>query len=162
MIDSKGKLFGKINVLDFIVILGLIVLVGGLGYKFTTSKSVVLGKADPLIVEFWTEEAPSFAVDKIKIGDTVGDTERSSNFGKVAAIKIGEAKSVGQNSQGHYLMSSRPGMNSVYMEVYGEGIFNKDGGVSVNNIDYYIGKSIILRVGNATFMGRIYNLSKRG
>ena len=41
LIDEKGKIFGKINVIDFFVILIVILLALGAVYKFTTmNKSV--------------------------------------------------------------------------------------------------------------------------
>ena len=162
VMDNKGRLFGKINVIDFLIIVLVFSAVGGIGYKFSKSKTSVLAKTTHVSIEFFTDEAPTFAVNKIKTGDIVGDTERGSTFGKVEVVNIDKSVSLGQTFSGQFVESSKPGLSSVRMQVYGEGELNTDGGIKINNIDYYIGKSIILKAGNSVFMGRIYDLSKRG
>lgn len=162
LIDNKGKLFGKINVIDLIVIVLILAAIAGVGYKFTKSKSSVLAKTDKISLEFYTDEGPTYAAENVKVGDIVGDTQRDSTFGKVVDIKVDKAQSVGQTSSGQFVVASKPGLSSVHMQVYGEGILNAEGGMNINNINYYVGGTIILKAGSSTFVGRIYKMSKRG
>ena len=43
-IDEKGRIFGKINIFDLIVLLALIIVAGGVGYKVVKDKAEAAGK----------------------------------------------------------------------------------------------------------------------
>lgn len=158
IIDNKGKLFGKISIIDIMVVFVIIAILLGVGYKFSKSSSVVLRKTESITLEFFAAEAPEFAADAAKIGDTVSDLEKMSVFGKVTALKVDKAKSFGQTASGELVPASRPGFSSIKLEVAGEVMKNIDGGFSVNNATYVIGKEIQLKVGNTGFMARIYSI----
>lgn len=161
ILDTKGKVFGKLNILDLFIIFIVVVAVVGVSYKFTQSKSVVLGKADPIQIAFWVEEAPDFAAKAIRKNDLVGDYQMGSTFGRVSKVTLGDSVFFGQNSLGEMVKSSREGYLSILIQVDGEGFLSQEGGVTINNVDYFIGHTTILRVGNAKVMGRVYDLNKR-
>jgi hypothetical protein len=161
LLDAKGRLFGKVSIVDILVLLILAIVIGGLGYRYTRSSSVVLGKGDPVTIEFFIEETPTFAAEAIKEGDLTTDFQMGAVFGRVREFTIGEAITYGQNSVGEVVKSSREGYSSIQLVIEGEGFLSREGGVTINNVDYFIGHTTILRVGSAKIMGRVYDIKKR-
>jgi len=166
IIDSKGKLFGKISIIDIIVVLVVIAAIAGIGYKMRQSNVIVLtAKTDKIRLTFYGEESTEYAVKASKVGDIVKDFEKGPTFGKVAEeIKTGDALSFTDFTQyvdGEWIVGSKPGYCSYYMVVDGEGVINPDGGVNFGGVNYYVGRTVTIRVGNNVFTGRIYSIEKK-
>lgn len=164
-IDSKGKLFGKISIVDILIIVMILGVVAGVGYKFTKSGTVTpFAKKDVVKTTFYQEEVASYVLDEIKVGDTVSDNATGSSFGKVISIKSDNAVSFGYNANGEIVKSAKPGYISLTLEVEGEGIYN-DGvssqGVSFDNTNFFVYKSIELKVGNSILWTKIKSLDKK-
>lgn len=166
LIDSKGKLFGKISIVDIIVVVMILGVIAGVGYKFTKSRtSTPFSKKDAVMVTFFQEEVPGYVPGTIKVGDIAADNATGSVFGKVVSVKADKAVSVGTNSNGEMVQTSRPGYNSLTVVVEGQGIY-KDGasdqGVSFDNTNFFVNKSIELKVGNSITWFKIKSLEKKG
>jgi hypothetical protein len=161
IIDNKGRLFGKISIIDLLVILVVITAAAGVGYKFTRSKtpSPLFVKTDLIRIKYYVEEAPEFAVDTVKIGDPVKESIQNSSLGHVVDIKKDKPIFWAQNDEGQFVAASRPGYASALITMEARGIFGSNG-VSINNTDYYVGRTVILYVGNAALSGRIAGLEK--
>lgn len=162
IIDEKGKLFGKISIIDIIIVLVVIVAIGGVGYKFTKSKTASpFVKQSPVIVTFYEEEAPGYAAKAIQKGNLAVEAEQNAVLGRVTDIKLDKSVSWAQSPIGQVIPSSREGYNSLFVTIEGEGIFGETG-VKVGTGDYYVGKSVTIKIGKAIFSGRIYNIEKKG
>lgn len=166
IIDSKGKLFGKISIIDIIVVLVVIAAIAGIGYKMTQSNTIGLApKTEKVRLTFYSEESTEYAVRAVKVGDIVKDFEQGVTFGKVAEeLKIGDALSFTDFTEyvdGEWVVGSKPGYCSFTMTVDGEGIINPDGGVNYGGANYYVGRTVIIRAGNNVFTGRVYSIEKK-
>jgi len=165
LIDSKGKLFGKISIVDILIVVMIVGVIGGVGYKFAKSRtSTPFSKKDTIKVTFFQEEVSGFVPGAVKVGAIVTDNATGSVFGKVVSVKADKAVSFATNSSGDMVQTSKPGYNSITVEVEGQGIF-KDGigdqGVSFDNTNFYVNKSIELKVGNTTFWAKLKSLEKK-
>lgn len=163
LIDDRGRLFGRINLVDLAFLLVVVIAVAGVGYKLKKSNTVTpFVKEDAIIVEFYQDEVPDFVVKAIKNGDVAGDYERGTVFGKVTGVKIAESKAYDADSSGRFVVSPKKDFSSVTVTVEGSGIMNSTGGVSIGNIDYFIGRTIIFKAGNCVLQGRISDIKKKG
>lgn len=166
LIDKNGKLFGKVSIVDILIIVMILGVVAGVGYKFSKSSTATpFAKKDTIVTTFYQETTPDFVPGSIKVGDMVTDNATGSVFGKVISVKADKDVSFAANVNGEMVQSSKPGYNSVIITVEGEGVF-KDGngqqGVSFNNTDFYINKSIELKAGKVDLWVKIKNLEKKG
>ena len=160
IMDEKGRLFGKVSIVDLLIILVVITAAAGIGYKFTRSKTVSpFIKTDSIQVRFYVEDAPSYAIDNVKIGDPVKESIQNTGLGHVTDIQKGKSIFWSTDSSGRLVSSSREGYASVVVTMKANGFFGKNG-VTINNTDYYVGKTIILYVGNSALSGRISELQK--
>jgi len=168
ILDSKGKLFGKISIVDVLIVLVVIGAIAGVGYKLTKSDIGVgnaLAKQDKIEISFYADEAPEFAAKAVTKGDLAKDFERNVIFGNVTDVVVGDSVSWASNDKGEIVTSSKKGFSSIKVTVEGDGIF-RDGksssGVTFGSADFYVGRTTILLVGNSTFQCRIYDIKKKG
>ncbi|NLC69017.1 MAG: DUF4330 family protein [Clostridiaceae bacterium] len=71
LIDEKGRLFGKINVVDFVVIAVIVLAVLGVGYKLLSSSTILFKKAEIFEIVFYNEVLINEVADSINEGDMV-------------------------------------------------------------------------------------------
>lgn len=162
LIDSKGKLFGKISIVDVLIVVMVLGVLAGVGYKFRKSgTSTPFAKKDTVQVTFYHYEVNDFIDGSIKVGDPVKDKATGTVFGKVSSVKFDKAISTGTNSEGQMVAASNPKFRSVTITVDGEGVFG-DQGVSFDSTSYFVGSSVEIRVGNSTLWAFVKNLQKKG
>ncbi len=160
LVDEKGKLFGKINILDLVVVLAVLVVIAGAVWKFTKSNTpTVFTQADRIRTTFYVEELPDYAAAAVKVGAPVSDRTTGSKFGTVTSVETLPSVSYGIDADGNIVKSSKETFRSQKVMVEGTGIYS-DNGVSFNSIDYYVNKQIEVRFGNVAVFTRIYSLEE--
>lgn len=157
LIDSKGKLFGKISIVDILIIVVILLAIAGVGYKFTRSS---LLKQDNLEVEFYVEETPDYAAQAINTGDVIKDITKGSVLGTVTGKTVAPSISFAANSQGQYVASSKQGYDSVKVTATASGKYSQNS-VTFDSAEYFIGQSYQLRMGNSAVYGRISSIKKK-
>ncbi|MCX7711588.1 MAG: DUF4330 domain-containing protein [Clostridia bacterium] len=154
IIDSKGKLFGKISIIDILIVVVLIGAIAGAGYKYIKARaSNPFVKQDKVQITFYCEEFPEYAAseDNIKKGSLVKDGVQGTVLGAVTEVKTGKAISFAQSDKGEFNASSKQGYLSAYITAEGQGRYS-DNGLIVNNVEYYVGQIVDkLRVGKSEF-----------
>lgn len=160
IIDNKGRLFGKINIIDLLVILVVIIAIAGIGYKFTRSKTPApFVKTDTIEVEFFVEESPDFVVDMLKVGDPVKEAVQNTSVGKVTDIKRDKSIRWVETDKGEVIKATKEGHSSVIITIRANGFYGNNG-VTINNVEYFVGRTLIMYVGNTALSGRISALRK--
>lgn len=163
VIDNKGKLFGRVSIIDILIVLILIGAVGGAAYKYTKSKTESpFVKSDKIRVVFYSEECPEYAANSIVKGASVRDGVQGSSFGTIVDKKVDKSISWAQNIKGEIVASTRPGYVSVYLVVDGQGIYSENG-LTIGGVEYYVGQSMDkLRAGKSEqrFNFKIHDIKK--
>lgn len=165
IIDSKGKLFGKISIIDILVVAVILAGIAGVGYKFAKSGQVTpFTKQDTVLIEFYHYEQLDFNAETMKEGTPVKDGKTNSYIGKVKKVEVSPSKSTAPDDKGEYKESAKPGWASVKITVEGTGIY-RDGingqGVSLDGTDYFVGRSVEVCAGNNAMWTYIRTMSKK-
>ncbi|HHW30931.1 MAG TPA: DUF4330 domain-containing protein [Clostridiaceae bacterium] len=161
IIDDKGRLFGKVSIIDIIAVLVLVV-VGILAYKFIlpSSSGYLAPKNDTLHIVFYEEEVNSFTANRVKIGDVASERLQNADFGKVIDVKVDKSVSWGESSEGEFIISNKEGFSSIYITMEAKGILDRNG-IIIDKAQYYIGQYITLYVGDCALYGIIYSAEKK-
>ncbi|MDD5603331.1 MAG: DUF4330 domain-containing protein [Eubacteriales bacterium] len=161
IIDSKGKLFGKVSIIDILIILIVLGAAAGLLYKFTRSDTpTFMTKQDSLRIEFYVEEALSETATAIKSGDNVREFVQNTSFGKVTEVSTGESVFYAADAEGKMQLSSKKGYSSLRITMEAKGVYKEHEAIIVESSEYFIGSYITLRVGQTAVYGRITDISK--
>jgi hypothetical protein len=158
LIDEKGKLFGKINILDLMVFVLVLVVIAGVAYKFTKSNAPTpFTQRDKIETVFYVEEVPVYSVAAVKQGAVVEDRVTGSVFGTVTAMDVQPSVSYAPDNNGKMVKSSKETYNSLSLTVVGNGTYSENR-VTFKNIDYFINKQLEIRIGNVAVYTRIKSI----
>lgn len=161
ILDKKGRLFGKVSIIDVFIVIVLIVgifVVWSKFYKKDTGKPFV-AKSDKIRVVLYQEELPKFAADAIKVGDSATEKLLNSYFGKVTDVKKDKSISWVKTKDGRHVKSSKDDFSSIYVTIEGTGIYGNNG-VKIGNGEYFIGQSVTMLVGSTAIYVNISDIEK--
>ena len=97
MIDKNGKLFGKINVIDLLIILIVIAALALLGIRMLDGREVEpvgpapSGTLQTVRVTFFGTEIPDYLPAGVSVGDAVVNYNTGDDFGRVQDFSVAEA-----------------------------------------------------------------------
>lgn len=158
IIDDKVKLFGKINIIDLVVIIVVIAAIAGIGYKYAKSQTVTpLTKTQTVTIVFQEDERPEFAVKPIKAGDIVKDKISGVIIGTVESVETGPSRVYGFNSAGASVVSEKPGSVSYTITAKCSGIITGTG-VSISGTEFYVNRQEQTRFGSTLLFPRITDI----
>ncbi len=160
LIDKKGKVFGKINIIDLLLIIAIVAAVGLAGYKFLL-KSEDISSDKNAVIKFYAEEVSDFVLDDtIHEGDVCSDVQTRAILGTVASVDINDSVCYAANSDGQWVKSSKPDFKSVMITAETKGT-KFDHGIIIDSNKYYIGHSFTLAAGGAKIWLRVYDIEFR-
>jgi hypothetical protein len=159
ILDKKGKLFGKISIVDVLVILLIIAVGAGLYYKFGKSGTVTpFTHTQTVQVTLSLESVNQYIGNNIKEGDIVQDRVQNVTMGKVTSVKTGPDTSYFLNANGLVIKGSKDGYCSLSVTFEGQGIYTSTG-VTFGGVEYYLNKgNVEWRIGNTTSFAKISDI----
>lgn len=161
IIDKKGKLFGKVSIIDVLIIVVIIGAIGGFAYKVTKSNTITpFTKTDNIEIILSVDDVDSFVSKSINVGDIVKDRVNNVVLGTLESVDFGDARIQGIDDKGQITVSSRPDHISVKIKVKGSGLYSDSATTSISNINYYINRSMEIAVGDVILWLRIQEINK--
>lgn len=159
LFDKKGKLFGKISIVDILVVLLIIAIGAGLYYKFGKSGTETpFTKTSTIQMSVYLESVQDYVVKSIKKGDVVKDRVQNVEVGRVVDVKVGPDISYFINDKGMVVQGSRKGYSSVTVTFEGKGIYSPTG-ATFGGVEYYINKNgTEWRIGNTSSFAKISSI----
>lgn len=145
ILNNKGQLFGKISIIDLIIIMIIVAVIGGGIYKFSTLDNIFSGdnlKEVSLVLEVPKENEGLIA--SIQKGDVLYDSIRGSEFGTVISKSFGPHKELIVDKKGIAEYKEIPGLYDIKIRVESLGNIT-DNGTIIGSTPIYIGSSIRLR-----------------
>lgn len=142
MIDQKGKLFGIINLFDLLVLLLLVALIVGVGYKYIIVNPTVALNESELEVTLWVEDVRQVTVDVINVGDLVREYDSNLFFGEIIKKEVTPHYEPAETADGRIVNAQVEGKYDVYMKLKCKGIVS-DNAISIASKEIKIGGTII-------------------
>ena len=136
VIDHNGRLFGKISVIDVLVVLVVIALAGAVYVKNSRPHTGTSVTTQPITFQVVVEGAQDYLKDNIHVGDQVYDLNYSSGnrpLGEITAIEEQPGSKMATFTDGTMgLAEVEDGVN-LLLTIEGEGLIN-DKGYSLNRV----------------------------
>lgn len=143
MIDEKGKLFGKISVIDLLVILVFIAAIVGCGYKFFGHNDTVKVSAnDTFTAVLRIDAVKSFLPDVIEEGEAVYE-KHGGKIGTITDVRTEPYQGIVTDKDNKYLTFEN--RYSVYVTLECKGRVNDKGFYSEGNCQLYDGGNLQLQ-----------------
>lgn len=155
-IDEKGKLFGKISIIDILIIVLVIVAILGLCFAFTQVKSngiltenkSLVGKQtdlNSLDVKMRIKEVREVTVSAVKIGDEVFDADTNKLIGEITSVDVLETEKAITDINGKAYISKVPQRYDLLLNVKVPGKLTDNGYMTANNIHLAYGSTIEIK-----------------
>ncbi len=144
MTDNKGKLFGKINIVDLLVIVIVVVAIAVTYFKFNLSAhSDVTTSNGQVQYTLLTKAVRMYTVDQLVEGDKVFDEESGKCIGQIVKVEYEPAYDYVVKTDGTAVLSRIPEKYDVKVTVLSDAIIN-DSGINANGAKfvYYNQKGI--------------------
>lgn len=121
LIDEKGKLFGKINLLDLVIVLLIVLVLAGAAYLYASGGIGAKGETLPLryTVEVTNKDEAYFA--HIIEGEKVIDGVTKAPMGKIAALSTKPA-TISAQADDKMVTTTIPGKLDGYIEIEADAI----------------------------------------
>lgn len=160
VIDSKGRIFGKINIVD-IAVLAIIVLVvfGGI-YKLGQLSNVMEDHTNEIYVTIELEGEGTGLVEAIQEGDILMDSVRGTVFGEVISKKsVVPHQELVIGKDGKVELKNIPGEFDVVLELKSPAMVTEDG-ILIGRKPTYIGSTTRLKSNLYVFNCNVININK--
>ncbi|MDF2627195.1 MAG: hypothetical protein K0R39_1026 [Symbiobacteriaceae bacterium] len=100
IIDQKGRLFGKVNLLDLVVVLAVVAVAGRFGYKAMTKEAAApAGETKTVQVKFYLPNVTQPTVAFLRPGVEVYDSKSNAHMGKIVAAETKPTMIVGPEKE---------------------------------------------------------------
>ncbi|KUO72761.1 MAG: hypothetical protein APF77_02015 [Clostridia bacterium BRH_c25] len=129
LLDEKGKLFGKISIIDIGVLLLIIALLGGAYYKFfMVDKNQNAAKFDTLeYTVVLVEGVRQQSVDAIEVGADIYDVKTDTPMGKIVSKEVIPAVEQLTKADGTVVLAEKPERFNVRVTIQVPGVETKNG-----------------------------------
>lgn len=124
---KNGKLFGKINLFDFAVILLILILVLGIGYKFLVLNKETQQNTVTITYDLEIKSVRDVTVNAFRVGDTVYHYKLDEAIGQITQVTPRPATDDMDTLNGTVVDASVEGRFDVTISVTGTAVLQDDG-----------------------------------
>jgi len=146
--DKNGKLFGKISIIDLLVVLAIIVGAVGFSVRFFSHAAENVNEKTKFEYVVEIQDVRSFTVDALSKKGIVTEKKSGGVIGEIVNVESKPYKVQVSMSNGRIISATVPEKYIVDVTVIGEG--NETAG------GYYIGENVELSVGSTVTMASKY------
>ncbi|MCL1925056.1 MAG: DUF4330 domain-containing protein [Defluviitaleaceae bacterium] len=157
MIDEKGKLFGKVSLIDIFVLVTVSLIVAFGVFAFGGQGISPFQDPIPIEISFLIENLETFTADSVFIGDPVFDHHTGASFGEIINIDRTPTVEYHPNAFGQIVASNLPDHYrlEITTRFYGH---NWRNGIWVNGQTFFVGETIVIQAGDTNIFTNISNL----
>ena len=154
MIDKNGKIAGKLNVIDLIILVVIIAAAIFVGRRLISGDPFGVVSRQPVYMEFTTNEVKNYVAERLETGTRVYDETENNELGKVTDIKIGEAYYYEHTDGGKTVVVYPDDSVSVKLTSLAEGVLDGNG-IVIGGTRYAIGHTFVIYAGDCKLYVRI-------
>ena len=156
MIDEKGRLFGKVNIVDLLIVIIILAAGAFLGMKLLGPDSAV-ANTQKVRVTLYCEETPNYVAEQLEAGAEVWDSENNVTLGSPTDWRTGDSKSAVTDVPGKVVEIPREDYCSATLVCEGEGVMGTHG-VTIGGTLYGAGQSMSVYFNDCKLFLRVQSI----
>lgn len=159
MLDNKGRLFGKVSVVDLFMLVAVVVAVIFVYRKMGIAAITTTAKGDEVVLKFYAEQAPECVGDFLEVGGRVMDEAKGVDMGRIISYEVGEGYDYFPDAEGNLVKSAKYGYCSVEVtsrltaQLY-------ENGVIIDGNKYGVGHSMTILAGKTKIYLRLSGIER--
>ena len=161
ILDRDGRLFGKISIIDVIVLLVVAVLAVAVFVKSQRAQTSTSITDTPVIYQMLLTNQPEYMRSAIQEGDQLYDQERSTggSLGTITQVEVSDGTNLGALDDGTYAVLPAENRYNILITVECAGLVSADGGVALNRVyDLGVNSSRTFTTQYASFIGTVTDI----
>lgn len=148
LIDEKGRLFGKLNIIDLLIVLIVVGGLVGVGWKMGLVKNLgnqTVSVKKP-IVRIWVKKVSNYTADAIVAskGDNLSDIKTNETIGKIIDVDVKPSRETAADSTGKWVLSEVPEQKDVFITMEATSSL-VNGNVKLSSKDAKVGAELIIK-----------------
>lgn len=159
--DRDGRLFGKISIIDVIVILAVVAMAAAIYVKTHKPQTGSNVATTQIVYQMKVDNLTDYMVDAIQVGDQIYDKERSTggSLGEIIDIQVSDGTYEAELDDGSIAIVPAQGRYNLLLTIQGEGLVEADGTILLNRV-YNLGVNSSREFNNkyGIFLGRIMEI----
>ncbi|MCL2462373.1 MAG: DUF4330 domain-containing protein [Defluviitaleaceae bacterium] len=160
VIDRRGKFFGKISIIDVLLIVLILGLAAGFGYKKLSAPAQQIVNANTkFYATFIVEKVRDFSVQSVAVGDVLYEQYGTQPLGKIVAVRSEQSYDVLKNPDGTAINAPMDGKYNIYMTIEASGSVNSGGYYFNGNEQMAVGSDVTLQSNMFICSARVYKLA---
>lgn len=159
-IDQNGKLFGKINVIDLLAILVVVLLAAGVLFKFVLNDNKGIGNDSLIQYTVSIQDVRSYTADAISINDAIYDSKTGTYMGKVTGKEVKPFKDYITKTDGSVALAEKPGKLEVLVTIQVPGVINNYSYLASGSRDINSQSTVFLENRLAGVQGKVVDVRK--
>lgn len=160
MVDKNGKLFGKINIIDLLIIVVVLALVVFVAMKVVDKNDETTGLTE-VRISFFGEEVPDYVAAALKEGTSVLDSKENVTMGTVESFSVGAPLGYVTDNKGQIQSAVKDGYSSVSIDIIAQAQLGEHGAM-VDGVLYGIGHTVTIYAGEAKIYLKISGIESIG
>jgi len=160
LIDHNGRLFGKISIIDVLVILVVAALAAALSFKSNQTHTGTTVTSDTITYQVLATGVRGYVSDAVQVGDYMYDKDRTSGgtLGEITAVEVLEGTKLAELKDGSLAMAPAEDSVNLLLTIQGKGIVS-EGRYLLNRIyDLGVNSSRNFYTQYAEFTGTVYSI----
>ena len=146
IIDKNGKLFGKINIIDFLVVLLIVVAASGIGLRFFSQAAKEVKEPVRFSYTAEIENVRIYSINALKKSSDV--LNQGNVVGKITDVQYDVYNTPEVDGNGNMVMTKNPGRYKAEIEVTVDG--------NVTDKGYFVGENTEISVGSTVLIETKY------
>jgi len=158
MIDNNGKLFGKINIIDLLIVLVLIAAIVFVGLRFFGGNDNDMGTPQHIRATFFADDAPALLVGKGVMDTPVIDYDNANYLGSLTGYETEDAYAYDYDSETGEVVQV-PVVNRCFLTITFEGDgYVTESAMYINGFEYSVGGTSVVRAGQVRVQARLASI----
>ncbi|MBO5035328.1 MAG: DUF4330 domain-containing protein [Oscillospiraceae bacterium] len=125
LIDERGRLFGKVSLIDILVILFALVMALAVYLRFFANETTsIRSEGDTFSYTVKVEGVRHWTADGFHVGDKMWDSDHDTYIGTITSVSSEPSTYETKLADGTYKVAPRDGRYDVYLTVEAEGLIS--------------------------------------
>lgn len=160
LIDRNGRLFGRINIIDLMVLLILLGAVGFYAYKQTIVNPQIAPSSKTYMVKVLVEEVRQVTANELKNGTVVKEADANSLIGTIRGVDIKPATRQVERADGQIVLSTIPEKFDLVLAIEAPAQVT-NWTIRIANTDFRIGTTIKVAAQRFMVKGTVVGLEEK-
>ncbi len=158
--NKNGKIKGKFNIIDLLVILLVIAMIGGIVMRFGSSMTTAVQSEEEFEYVMRVASVRQYTIDALNKKGVVTDKNSSMNLGEIINVEYEPATMTSQNSDGKLVDASLPDRYTALVTIRTTGKESDNSYITADSNELSVGRTTELFTKYVHTSGSIESVKK--